>query len=236
MLVEVEAARKHYGEGATLVRALDGVSLSIDSGELLVLLGQSGSGKSTLMNMLGGLDRIDSGLITVASDRISDYGARQLLEYRRRHVGFVFQFYNLVSDLTAWENVQVAADISGNPFRIEELFDALGIADLSRRFPKELSGGQQQRVAIARAIVKRPTLLLCDELTGALDSKSAQVVLDLVKRINEDFGVTTVIVTHNEGIALMADRVVTLHDGKVTSNSIRQSPTKTDDPLAEENL
>ena len=217
MVVETRDVVRHYGQGETLVRALDGVSLEVAKGELMVMLGKSGSGKSTLMNILGGLDRVDSGSVSVAGEEVSNLTARQLTEYRRRHVGFVFQFYNLVSDLTARENVQVAADISEDPLPVEELLSALEISDLGHRFPKELSGGQQQRVAIARAIVKRPTLLLCDELTGALDSASAQMVLDLVGTINRTYGVTTIIVTHNEDVANMADQVITLSDGRIVS-------------------
>ena len=206
MFIDIKDARKHYGEGETLVNALDGVSLSLGEGRIYVILGPSGSGKSTLLNMIGGLDSLDSGEITISGRNI-----------RREDVGFVFQFYNLIPDLTVQENIQVVADIAKQPMDIEEVMKALDIDKYKNRFPKELSGGQQQRVAIARALIKNPKILLCDELTGALDSKSSRNVLKFIEKVNEQFKTTIIIITHNEAIADMADTVIRIKDGQVAS-------------------
>ena len=205
MFINIKDARKHYGEGETLVNALDGVSLSLNEGRIYVILGPSGSGKSTLLNMIGGLDSLDSGEITIADRNISGSDKKKLIDYRREDVGFVFQFYNLIPDLTVQENIEVVSDISKNPLDIEEVMTALDIEKYRNRFPKELSGGQQQRAAIARALIKNPKILLCDELTGALDSKSSRSVLKFIEKINEQFKTTIIIITHNETIADMAD-------------------------------
>ena len=205
MFINIKDARKHYGEGETLVNALDGVSLSLNEGRIYVILGPSGSGKSTLLNMIGGLDSLDSGEITIADRNISGSDKKKLIDYRREDVGFVFQFYNLIPDLTVQENIEVVSDISKNPLDIEEVMTALDIEKYRNRFPKELSGGQQQRAAIARALIKNPKILLCDELTGALDSKSSRSVLKFIEKINEQFKTTIIIITHNEAIADMAD-------------------------------
>ena len=208
MFIDIKDARKHYGEGETLVNALDGVSLSLGEGRICVILGPSGSGKSTLLNMIGGLDSLDSGEITISGRNISRSDKKKMTDYRREDVGFVFQFYNLIPDLTVQENIQVVADIAKQPMDIEEVMKALDIDKYKNRFPKELSGGQQQRVAIARALIKNPKILLCDELTGALDSKSSRNVLKFIEKVNEQFKTTIIIITHNEAIADMADTVI----------------------------
>ncbi len=218
MFIEIRNAKKQYGKGEAVVNALDGVDLSIEKGGISVILGPSGSGKSTLMNMLGGIDSLTSGEITVDGKNISKANARELTEYRRDDIGFVFQFYNLIADLTVQENIEVVAEISDSPLNINEVMEALDIEKYKKRFPRELSGGQQQRVAIARAMIKNPKLLLCDELTGALDTKTSRSVLEFVQKVNSQFGTTTVIITHNNAIADMADQVIVIRDGKIVEN------------------
>ena len=217
MFIEVKNAVKQYGKGDAAVHALDGASFSMEKGEIGVILGASGSGKSTLMNMLGGIDTLDSGTIIVDGVEISGYRKKQLVEYRREKIGFVFQFYNLIPSLTARENIETTIDIAVNPaIDKKELMDRLDITPFANRYPSELSGGQQQRVAIARAIAKNPALLLCDELTGALDSKSAREVLSFVEKVNQMYHTTVLIITHNETIQGFADVIIHARDGKVT--------------------
>lgn len=217
MFIEVKNAVKQYGKGDAAVHALDGAGFSMEKGEIGVILGASGSGKSTLMNMLGGIDTLDSGTIIVDGVEISGYRKKQLVEYRREKIGFVFQFYNLIPSLTARENIETTIDIAVNPaIDKKELMDRLDITPFANRYPSELSGGQQQRVAIARAIAKNPALLLCDELTGALDSKSAREVLSFVEKVNQMYHTTVLIITHNETIQGFADVIIHVRDGKVT--------------------
>lgn len=218
MFISLKNAVKKYGSGEAMVYALNHAELALDEGEICVILGPSGSGKSTLLNMLGGLDTLDEGELTVAGRKVTGLSREQRTDYRKEDVGFVFQFYNLIPDLTVEENIEVVADISGSPLDMEEVLNALDIEKYRRRFPKELSGGQQQRVAIARAMIKNPKLLLCDELTGALDTKSSGQVLKFVEKMNSRFGTTVVIITHNEAIAGMADRIVRLKDGRICEN------------------
>lgn len=225
MYITLKDAIKKYGEGESLVYALDKANAEIDKGEICVILGPSGSGKSTLLNMLGGLDSLDEGTITIGDRNISGYSKDRLTLYRKEDVGFVFQFYNLIPDLTVEENIEVVADIAEKPLDINQVLEALDIEKYRSRFPRELSGGQQQRVAIARAMIKNPKLLLCDELTGALDTKSSRHVLKFIEKINREFDTTIIIITHNKAIADMADRVIYVRDGQVREN--RMNTVKT---------
>ncbi|MFN3326205.1 MAG: ABC transporter ATP-binding protein [Bryobacteraceae bacterium] len=213
--------------GEVQVEALRGVDLDLYSGELVVLLGPSGSGKSTLLNILGGLDSASSGTVSYHGKNLTNASDRELTEYRRHHVGFVFQFYNLIPSLTARENVAVVTEIARSPMKPEEALDLVGLSDRLDHFPSQLSGGQQQRIAIARAIAKRPAVLLCDEPTGALDSATGILVLEAIDRVNRELGTTTAVITHNADIASMADRVIHLSDGHITTverNQSKKSP------------
>lgn len=213
--IELKNVVKSYTMGDVTIYANNGVNFKVNKGEFTVIVGASGAGKTTILNMLGGMDTPTSGTILVDGHNIATYDDKQLTDYRRDDIGFVFQFYNLIPDLTVQENIEVVADISNNPLNINEVMEELGIASYKNRFPKELSGGQQQRVAIARALIKNPKILLCDELTGALDSKSSRDVLRVIEKINSSFKTTIIIITHNEAIAHMADTVVRIRDGKV---------------------
>jgi putative ABC transport system ATP-binding protein len=203
--------------GEVDVRALDGVDFQLHRGELLVLLGPSGSGKSTLLNILGGLDVPTAGHVFFAGEEMTNAGEDALTRYRRRHVGFVFQFYNLIPSLTARENVALVTDIAVDPLEPEEALGLVGLGNRLDHFPAQLSGGEQQRVAIARAVAKRPSVLLCDEPTGALDFKTGILVLEVIEQVNRELGAATAVITHNAPIAEIADRVVTLGDGRVQS-------------------
>jgi putative ABC transport system ATP-binding protein len=222
---QIRALQKVYGHGPLAVRALDGIDLDLYHGELVVLLGPSGSGKSTFLNILGGLDRPSAGEVSFEGRPMASLDERGLTRYRRDHVGFVFQFYNLIPSLTAAENVALVTEIARHPMTPAE---ALGLVGLERRldhFPAQLSGGEQQRVAIARAIAKRPAVLLCDEPTGALDSKTGGQVLRAIDSVNRELGATTAVITHNAAIAGMADRVIRFADGRlaeVSRNAVRQ--------------
>lgn len=220
---------KVYHTGETDVHALRGVDLSLREGELVVLLGPSGSGKSTLLNILGGLDQPSSGTLHFKDAELTAFTEAELTKFRRDHVGFVFQFYNLVPSLTARENVELVTEIAAEPMSPAEALALVGLAQRMDHFPAQLSGGEQQRVAIARAIAKRPDVLLCDEPTGALDSKTGIVVLEAIERANRELGTTTALITHNAGIAAMADRVLRFADGAIVAsenNSARRSPAE----------
>ena len=220
----VSDLRKGYGEGDARVEVLRGVGCEIGRGEVCVLLGPSGSGKSTFLNLVGGLEQADSGSIRVAGDELTSMDARRLGEYRRDRLGFVFQFYNLVPDLTIRENIEVTAHLSDDPLPMDDLLRSLGLWEHRRKFPRQVSGGQQQRCAIGRALVKNPGLLLCDEPTGALDFSTSKEILELMERVNREYGCTIVIVTHNAAIARMANRVLRLHDGVLVEDRVNESP------------
>jgi putative ABC transport system ATP-binding protein len=220
---------KTYGSGQAQVRALADVDLDIRRGEFVVLLGPSGSGKSTLLNILGGLDVPTSGELRFADHTLSGAGEAELTRYRREHVGFVFQFYNLIPSLTVHENVALVTDIAAHPMSVDDALAWVGLTERRDHFPSQLSGGEQQRVAIARAIVKQPDVLLCDEPTGALDYATGKRVLEVIARVNAQLGTTAVVITHNVAIAGMADRVIRLADGRVTAierNEHRLSPSE----------
>ncbi len=215
-MIELSDVTRIYQSGETDFYALNKISLTVADGELIVILGPSGSGKSTLLNMIGGIDQPDNGIVLVDGDDVARMSDRALTRYRRRHLGFVFQFNNLIPDLTVRENIEVTANLSRNPVKIKELLDRVGLLDKADKFPHQLSGGEQQRVSIARAIVKRPALLLCDEPTGALDFKSSLSVLKLLEEINRQDKTTVLVVTHNSAIAAMADRVIRMRSGEIT--------------------
>jgi putative ABC transport system ATP-binding protein len=226
-ILSVRGVTKVYKMGEVEVRALRGTDLALYEGEFIVLLGPSGSGKSTLLNLMGGLDVPTTGSIFYRDKRLDSTDESQLTRYRRRHVGFVFQFYNLIPSLTAVENVRLVTEISDDPLSAEEALQRVGLGQRLDHFPSQLSGGEQQRVAIARAIAKRPDILLCDEPTGALDITTGKVVLEVLQRINVEFGTTTAVITHNAAIAGMADRVVTMGDGQIgeiVRNTHRMTP------------
>jgi putative ABC transport system ATP-binding protein len=214
-VLSCENVRKTYRMGEVDVRALDGVDLSLHPKELLVLLGVSGSGKSTLLNILGGLDVPTSGHVYFQGRELTDADEDELSQYRRHHVGFVFQFYNLIPSLTARENVELVTDIADDPMEADEALALVGLGNRLDHFPAQLSGGEQQRVALARAIAKRPSILLCDEPTGALDFRTGILVLEVIERVNRELGTATAVITHNSPVAEIADRVVTLSDGRV---------------------
>jgi putative ABC transport system ATP-binding protein len=216
--IQFENVKKTYGSGDAKIDALAGVSFGIEHGEFCILLGSSGAGKTTLLNMLGGMDTITSGKIMFDGKEISSMGKRALVEYRRHDVGFVFQFYNLIPNLTALENVEIAAQLCKNPIPADEALKMVGLSGRANNFPAQLSGGEQQRVAIARALAKNPRLLLCDEPTGALDYATGKAVLKLLYDLSRKQDTTVIIITHNQAIAPMADRIIRIRSGKIESN------------------
>lgn len=215
MYLEVSDVKKSYGEGGSYIQVLKGVSLQVKQGDMCVIQGTSGSGKSTLLNCIGGLDTIESGSIKVDGTEIAGMKADELSDYRRDYLGFIFQFYNLVPNLTVRENIQVCEYLTDQPLNMDELLEILGMTEHQNKFPAQLSGGQQQRCAIARALIKNPKLLLCDEPTGALDSKTSRDILILLEKINATYGTTMLIVTHNNSIKNMVDQVVIVKDGQI---------------------
>lgn len=215
MYLEIRDVKKSYGKDSSYIQVLKGVTTGVERGQMCVIQGTSGSGKSTLLNCIGGLDTMDSGSVKVDGKEVSGLKGKALSDYRRDNLGFIFQFYNLVPNLTVRENIQVCEYISGNPLDIDELLDTLGLTEHQNKFPSQLSGGQQQRCAIARALVKNPKLLLCDEPTGALDSKTSRDILILLEKINEKYGTTMLIVTHNNSIKNMVHKVIIIKDGLV---------------------
>ena len=215
MYLEVSDVKKSYGEGGSYIQVLKGVSLQVKQGDMCVIQGTSGSGKSTLLNCIGGLYTIESGSIKVDGTEIAGMKADELSDYRRDYLGFIFQFYNLVPNLTVRENIQVCEYLTDQPLNIDELLEILGLTEHQNKFPAQLSGGQQQRCAIARALIKNPKLLLCDEPTGALDSKTSRDILILLEKINATYGTTMLIVTHNNSIKNMVDQVVIVKDGQI---------------------
>ena len=216
MYVEISNVTKSYGEGGSYCKVLNGISTLIDRGQICVILGPSGSGKSTLLNAIGGLDTVDSGQIHIDGKEITGLKPERLSDYRRDTLGFVFQFYNLIPNLTAEENIQVCSYLSKVPLSMQELLDILGLTEHRNKFPSQLSGGQQQRCAIARALIENPKLLLCDEPTGALDSKTAKEILILLEKINQIYGTTILMVTHNAAIRSMAHKVIQIRDGQIS--------------------
>lgn len=228
MFIEIKNARKHYGEGDALVKALDDINLSLDEGKVYVILGPSGSGKSTLLNMVGGLDSLDDGEIIISGRNISRADKKSMTEYRREDIGFVFQFYNLVQNLTALENVELASQISKDPLNSLDILERVGLGGRKDNFPAQLSGGEQQRVAIARAIAKNPKLLLCDEPTGALDYQTGKSILGLLRSMCDNYGMTVIVITHNSALAPMADQVIHLKNGKVEKQEYNEHPESID--------
>jgi len=221
--LEVNGLSKSYGEDEARVEVLRNIDVSVEKGEICVLLGPSGSGKSTFLNIVGGLEPADAGTIRVGNATITDMEAGDLVEYRRRELGFVFQFYNLVPDLTVTENIEVCQYLSSDPLPMDDLLRSLGLWEHRRKFPHEISGGQQQRCAIGRALVKNPGLLLCDEPTGALDYHTSKEILELMEQVNRAYGCTIVIVTHNDAIKHMAHRILRLRDGELVSDELNSN-------------
>ena len=222
--LEIVDLKKGFGSGETRQEVLRGMNFSVDKGEFCVLLGPSGSGKSTLLNIIGGIDNADSGYISIDGDKLEEFGEKKLTLYRRKHLGYVFQMYNLIGNLNVKENIEVGAYLSDNPLEIDDLLHTLGLYEHRYKLPNQLSGGQQQRVSIGRAIVKNPDILLCDEPTGALDYKTSKEILKLIEDINVKYGNTIIMVTHNEAIKNMADHIIKLRDGEIRLNE--KNPNK----------
>lgn len=218
MFLEIQQIKKHFGEGESRVDVLRGIDISIEKGEICVLLGPSGSGKSTLLNIIGGIETPDSGKITIHGETIGEMNEKNLTLYRRKHLGYIFQMYNLIPNLTVRENIEVGAYLSDRSLDVDELMRTLEIYEHRNKLPNQISGGQQQRTAIGRAIVKNPDILLCDEPTGALDYHTSKEILKLIETVNRKYGNTIIMVTHNDAIKDMADRVVKLRDGMIRKN------------------
>ena len=222
MFLEIKGITKHFGDGESRVNVLKGIDVSMEKGEICVLLGPSGSGKSTLLNILGGIDQADDGYIAIDGERTGDMSEKELTLYRRKHLGYVFQMYNLIPNLSIRENIEVGAYLSDNPLDVDDLMKTLGLYEHRNKLPNQLSGGQQQRTAIGRAIVKNPDILLCDEPTGALDYHTSKEILQLIEDVNKKYGNTVVMFTHTGEIEHMADRVVKLRDGVIRTNYMNE--------------
>ncbi len=223
MFLTVKDLKKSYGSGSTKVEVLKGINFEVQKGEICVLLGPSGSGKSTLLNIIGGIDDADSGYVSINDEKTKDMKESELTKYRRKHLGYVFQMYNLIPNLNVKENIEVGAYLSDSPLDIDELLNTLGLSEHKYKLPNQLSGGQQQRTAIGRAIVKNPDILLCDEPTGALDYHTSKEILKLIEDVNKKYGNTVIMVTYNDAIQNMADRVIKLRDGEIMDNIVNKN-------------
>lgn len=222
MFLKICDLKKSFGEGDNRIEVLKGIDFEVEKGEICVLLGPSGSGKSTLLNIIGGIDQADGGYIAIKDEKTADMKEKELTDYRRNHLGYVFQMYNLIPNLNVKENIEVGAYLSDKPLEIDDLLKTLGLYEHRHKLPNQLSGGQQQRTAIGRAIVKNPDILLCDEPTGALDYNTSKEILKLIEDVNKKYGNTVIMVTHNEAIRHMADHVIKLRDGSVRHNDINE--------------
>ena len=232
MFLEISGIKKSFGEGESRVEVLKGIDAQIEKGEFCVLLGPSGSGKSTLLNIIGGIDSADDGFISINGEKTKDMNEKALTLYRRKHLGYIFQMYNLIPNLNIKENIEVGAYLSDNPLDVDELLKALGLYELyehRHKLPNQLSGGQQQRTAIGRAVVKNPDILLCDEPTGALDFNTSKEILNLISDLNQKYGSTVIMVTHNDAIKFMADRVIRLRDGMIRKNYTNETKMTADE-------
>ena len=223
VFLEIKNIKKHFGEGESRVEVLKGIDIEIEKGEFCVLLGPSGSGKSTLLNIIGGIDAADEGYISINGEKTADMNEKALTLYRRKHLGYIFQMYNLIPNLNIKENIEVGAYLSDNTLDVDDLLKTLGLYEHRHKLPNQLSGGQQQRTAIGRAIVKNPDILLCDEPTGALDYNTSKEILQLIEDVNKKYGNTIIMVTHNDAIKQMADRVVKLRDGMIRKNYLNET-------------
>ena len=223
VFLEIKNIKKHFGEGESRVEVLKGIDIEIEKGEFCVLLGPSGSGKSTLLNIIGGIDAADEGYISINGEKTADMNEKALTLYRRKHLGYIFQMYNLIPNLNIKENIEVGAYLSDNPLDVDDLLKTLGLYEHRHKLPNQLSGGQQQRTVIGRAIVKNPDILLCDEPTGALDYNTSKEILQLIEDVNKKYGNTIIMVTHNDAIKQMADRVVKLRDGMIRKNYLNET-------------
>lgn len=229
MFIEIKGIKKHYGEGESRTDVLKGIDIEIEKGEFCVLLGPSGSGKSTLLNIIGGIDDADEGYISINSEKTIDMNQKKLTLYRRKHLGYIFQMYNLIPNLNIKENIEVGAYLSSDPLDVDDLLRTLGLYEHRHKLPNQLSGGQQQRTAIGRAIVKNPDILLCDEPTGALDYNTSKDILKLIEEVNQKYGNTIIMVTHNDAIKNMSDRIVKLRDGVIRSNTLNKNKISASD-------
>ena len=220
MFLEIKGIKKGYGEGESRTEVLKGIDIEVEKGEMVVLLGPSGSGKSTLLNIIGGIDNADEGYISINGEKTEDMNEKALTLYRRKHLGYIFQMYNLIPNLNIKENVEVGAYLGDAPLNVDEILKTLGLYEHRHKLPNQLSGGQQQRTSIGRAVVKNPDILLCDEPTGALDYNTSKEILQLIEEVNQKYGNTVIMVTHNEAIKQMADHVIKLRDGKIRRDTV----------------